>query len=287
MIYRNLRRERLEVGGAGIITNTIRILGTKVTYITLGNFGEFDSVIKDDGLDNICISDIGRMPTVKTRYMCDGELVFRLNDFDCEPISHALEEEIFLAFLGAVSMDSFVILSDFGYGLLTRGLIDRIISHCVQHSIEFAVDAQASSQIAELEKYRDGDYLFATEHEIRTMLGNFSLGIQTAANRVLKKLNFKNLILKLGADGALWIKNADGFPSTYIPSFAREARRVTGAGDVMLSGFVASYVRGHDAYDSIVFGGFAAGSFVETPETQDFSLSNINSLIDFHLHNGT
>jgi bifunctional ADP-heptose synthase (sugar kinase/adenylyltransferase) len=275
LIYKLASSGRNSLGGAAVVVEIIRTLRSYVDFMTLGNLEIIKMLGHNFPGENFYIVGDDRKPTIKSRYICDDELVFRINDFDDSPISKDLEDVVFQRFLELVTPNTLLIFSDFGYGLLTDGLVRRITNYCISNSIEFVVDAQASSQVADLSKYRGGGFLFATEHEIRTLLGNFTLGIQAAANQALQKLGFKNLILKLGPDGALWVRNSDGFPSTYFPPFARVALNITGAGDVMLSAFAAAYVRGNDIFDSILFGNVASSAFVETPIHEKLTLGKI------------
>ena len=52
-----------------------------------------------------------------------------------------------------------LIFSDFNYGILPQSLVSKIIIECNKRNLKIVADSQSSSQIGDISKFKDVDFL--------------------------------------------------------------------------------------------------------------------------------
>jgi len=145
-------------------------------------------------------------------------------------------------------------------------LVEEIIKHCKSNKIKIAADCQSSSQVGDISKFIGVDLLTPTEKEARIELKDEVSGLVVLAEKLRKKLNCTNLILKLGADGVL-IHGVDaekgGFLETdQIKALNGNPRNISGAGDSLLAGAALSLACNSNIYQSSYVGSMVAAIHV-------------------------
>ena len=94
-----------------------------------------------------------------------------------------------------------------------------------------AADSQVSSQTGDVSRFKSMTLLTPTEHEARIALNDFTSGLAVVSERLLQRARADNLVITLGAEGALVNTMMDGtFTSDRLPAFNPSPKDVSGAG---------------------------------------------------------
>jgi sugar/nucleoside kinase (ribokinase family) len=99
-------------------------------------------------------------------------------------------------------------------------------------------DSQTSSQTGDVSRFRNMGLLTPTEREARIALRNQQDGLVVLLEKLRERSQAKNIILKLGSEGALlYMQEQDNLPQIdRIPALNSSPRDIMGAGDSMLIG---------------------------------------------------
>jgi bifunctional ADP-heptose synthase (sugar kinase/adenylyltransferase) len=169
-----------------------------------------------------------------------------------------------------------IIFSDFSYGFFDQDLTKSIIQLARKHSVFTSADSQTSSQIGDLTKFVGVDLVTPTEKEARHELRDERSGLVQIAEGVQKKLECKNVLLKLGSDGVLLHGiNANGkvLRTDRVDALNGSPVDVSGAGDSLLAGATLAMISGASIYGAALIGSIAAAVQVSrvgnTPITID------------------
>jgi len=104
----------------------------------------------------------------KSRYLVDQTKLFKVDTGTASPIDSNNErlvaEMIFSAAEGAAA----VIFADFGYGLITESLLDRVMPNL--RKMVSIITADVSGRQASLLRFKQVDLLCPTEREVRETL---------------------------------------------------------------------------------------------------------------------
>jgi sugar/nucleoside kinase (ribokinase family) len=153
-----------------------------------------------------------------------------------------------------------LIFSDFNYGCLPQQLVNGLIKIAKDNGVITAADSQSSSQIGDIGRYQNMDFLFPTEHEARISLRNHDDGIVVLSQKLAKISKAKNIILKLGSEGALLhLDDGTGVNKTdRLAPLNLSPIDVAGAGDSMLISTMMSIVAGGNVWQAACIGGVAS-----------------------------
>src|SRR5205085_4160741 len=92
-----------------------------------------------------------------------------------------------------------VIFADFGYGLITEGLLDRILP--ALRSRVPVLTADVSGKRSNLLRFKGVDLLCPTEREMRDTLQDFSSGLGAVVSKLLTATEAKQALITLGKQG--------------------------------------------------------------------------------------
>jgi len=234
--------ERSYLGGAGVVAAHTNGLIGQCSYLSVVGDDEQKNWVEREleriGIDSTLFTDARRPTTVKTRYMVDKQKLFRVSKLTEHSIPSALENKIIQKIDQILPSFDGVIISDFGYGMLTRKVLERVLQVARQNNVAVFGDVQSSSQIGNVLKLRNIDLISPTEREARIALGNQDDGIERVANLLQTATEARYLVIKLGADGFVTYGPADesGERSRQsFPALTINPVDVTGAGDTLLA----------------------------------------------------
>src|SRR5206468_2280069 len=124
-----------------------------------------------------CVVDASRPTTTKARYLCDGKKLLNVNqfrDFDLDnPISTQLCAKIETA---ATSADA-IVICDFGYGVITKALLEVLTGIGKDRNIPVLGDVQCSSQLGNVTRMKGITVVTPSEREARLALCDRDSGI--------------------------------------------------------------------------------------------------------------
>src|SRR4030095_11362796 len=128
-----------------------------------------------------------------------------------------------------------VIFADFGYGLITGGLLERIMAP-LRAAVPI-ITADVSGRQSTLTPFEDVDLLCPTEREVRETLHDFSSGLGAVVANLLTRTRAKQALITLGKQGLVSFDWPSGAPQTasdrlrseYVPALAAHSVDPMGA----------------------------------------------------------
>ncbi len=253
------------LGGAGIVAGHAASLGSKTSIISIigkDSTAEFAKKrLKEMNVKSFLFEDESRPTTLKQRFRSKEQSLLRVSHLHQSGISKILQDKIYKKVFSLLNKIDVLIFSDFNYGTLPQSLVDKIIASLKGKKIITAADSQSSSQIGDISRFKDMDFIFPTEHEARLSIRNKDDGLVILADKLSKLSRVKNIILKLGSEGILLHleQNQDSKIKTdRLGALNNYSKDVAGAGDSMLVTTVLSHASGASIWESAYLGSLAA-----------------------------
>jgi rfaE bifunctional protein kinase chain/domain len=259
-----IRNDRF-VGGAGIVAAHAQGLGAKVKYLCVtGN--DATSAYAKEMLTHFrvatsFIADESRPTTLKQRYRVSGKTLLRVSHLRQHEISLELADSLFAAVVEALDACDLLVFSDFNYGCLPQGLVERVSVYCREKKIMMVADSQASSQIGDVSRYTGMHLLTPTEHEARISMRDHNSGLVVLAEKLRLKTNAAQIFITLGSEGLLIHAPSNGsgeFLTDQLPALNSAAKDVSGAGDSLLTCASMALALGTDIWQAAYLGCIAA-----------------------------
>jgi sugar/nucleoside kinase (ribokinase family) len=116
-----------------------------------------------------------------------------------------------------------------------------------------------SSQTGDVSRFKGMTLLTPTEHEARIALNDFVSGLAIISERLINRAHAKNLIITLGAEGAL-VHSTTGVTHEFdrLPAFNPSPKDVSGAGDSFFLASSMALRAGADIWQASYLGSLAA-----------------------------
>jgi bifunctional ADP-heptose synthase (sugar kinase/adenylyltransferase) len=190
--------------------------------------------------------------------------MFRVEEGGPAPLDSQMEEQFAALLLDAAHDADAVIFTDFGYGTLTRGMLDRVTPALRRSGAILAADVSGSQ--GDLLKFRGMDLICPTEREARQCIGDHSSGLGAVVGTLLGRLDSRQALITLGKQGLVtfdWTSPnerlaGERLRSEYIPAFARRGIDPLGCGDALLSTATTTLAAGGDLMSAALLGSYAA-----------------------------
>lgn len=194
--------ERVYVGGAGVIAQHVAGLGAKAYLLSSCAADEATATARQTlekaGVECHLIQGRPRLPQ-KTRYLVDTTKVMRVEDGRSHPLDSVAEEKTGQWLESIIDHVDAIILSDFGYGTVTGGLIERL--RRVAKDRNPVITADASGPRGRLLDFKNVDLLCPSERTLRSSLHDFERGLSFVAYDALMETDAKELLVSLGKKG--------------------------------------------------------------------------------------
>lgn len=252
------------VGGAGVVAAHAAGLGGRVHLLSVTGEDDAREFVLEElaarGVDMKLPVDATRPTTRKQRFRAGGMTLLRVSHLHQGSIDRDLQDQLFRNFEEVVAECSLLVFSDFNYGCLPQGLVDRMMAVSREAGLFVAADSQSSSQVGNVARFRGVDLLTPTEYEARVSLRDREDGLVVLAERLRIESSARNIILKMGTEGALLhIEGLDGEIHTdRIPSLNRTPRDPAGAGDSLLISSSMAMAAGATPWEAAYLGSVAA-----------------------------
>ena len=253
-----IKEEELLMGGAGNVINNLLSLGSKVGVCSVIGDDEGGEFLKERLGQKGVVKEgwaiqKGRKTSHKTRVIASNQQIVRIDKEDSEDISKESEDTLFLRTKIVLPFYDAVILSDYGKGVLTKTLTQKLISLAKEHNKPVLVDPKGS----DYSKYKGATLLTPNKKEATEATGikiEDDESLKTAIKRLKDECELKYSIITLSEDGiALFDENL-----TKISTVAKDVYDVTGAGDTVIASIAVSLVEGNDIKEAIEFANKAA-----------------------------
>jgi rfaE bifunctional protein kinase chain/domain/rfaE bifunctional protein nucleotidyltransferase chain/domain len=267
------------LGGAGVVARHVNSLGGSAHFCSVigkDTDGEYvRNELQHRQVSAELIIDSTRPTTTKTRYLCDGKKLLNVNqfrDFDLDgPVAGQLREK---AEAAAATADA-IVICDFGYGVITKGLLEVLCEAGRQRGIPVLGDVQCSSQLGNVTRMKGITVATPSEREARLALCDRDSGIADLAAMIMTQTSNRSLIITL-AERGLMIFDTEGKPlgeecrllpvheikkrmrAEFLPSFATVVVDPMGAGDAMLAAVACGLAAGASIMESAFIGNCAS-----------------------------
>jgi rfaE bifunctional protein kinase chain/domain len=268
--------ERLFVGGAGIVAAHAHSLGGEVRFVSVvGGDRASDFArkqLEQYGVAADWVVDSTRPTTHKQRFRARGSTLLRVTRLRSHPIDPNLGAAMLAAVDGALDKTDLLLFADYNYGCLPQTMVDEISARARSRGVMMTADSQASSQMADVSRFKGMTLLTPTEREARLALRDPDSGLSIVAERLCKIANARHVVITLGADGMLlYIHDGDEYRADRLPAFNSAPKDVSGAGDAFLTCASMSMCADIDPWRSVYLGALAAacqvGRLGNTPLT--------------------
>ena len=274
------------IGGAGIVAAHAAGLGADVSFFSIAGDDENLKFAKESldsfKVKNYIFIDETRPTTLKQRFRSHEKTLLRVSHLHQTAISTEIQDKIYSVLEKEIKKSNLLVFSDFNYGCLPQALVDRIIELGKKHNVIMAADSQSSSQMGDISRFIDMDFLFPTEHEARLSLRNYDDGLVVLSEKLSHQANAKNIFLKLGPEGVLLhLKNSasEHSQTDRLKALNKFPKDVSGAGDSMMITSLLSHSTGANEWLSACLGSLAAGVQVgrvgNIPITKDEILKSL------------
>lgn len=259
-----VRRETLQLGGAGNVVTNLLALGAEA--IPIGILGEDEAgrrmraLFADEGASVDGLLTVPDRPTTrKTRIVAHSQQMVRADREDRSLISEAIERQILALYLAALPSADAVILSDYDKGLLTPALLQSAIRAARAAGKPICLDPK----IRHFSHYRLVDVVTPNQLEAERASGieiTDPVSLLQAASRIRDLLDCRHVLITRGELG-MSLFDAGGTIS-HIPTTAREVYDVTGAGDTVIATLTLALAAGAPLLDAAILANLAAGVVV-------------------------
>lgn len=274
MTLRPLRTQEYD-GGAAIIASHVSRLGASATLITALADDEISRQIGErltaDGIGVQAVAQ-RREIVAKNRYLVDQSKLFKVDEGAIHPLDSGQEQTFADKIVHACEGADALIFVDFGYGVLTGSLLERVMP-TVRKSVPI-ITADVSGMQSNLLRFRNVDLICPTERELRQTLNDFSAGLNNVVYRLMDDTRAKQLLVTLGKEGLVafdqFIPSGFAAPasgenswqrrlrSAYLPSLAGQAIDPLGCGDALLSAATLALAAGGSLHAAAFVGSCAA-----------------------------
>lgn len=273
------KNETCRPGGAANVVRNLLGLGIQTCLVGVTGMDESGAVIrsileKEERLNISGVFPVSDRPTTqKLRIIGNNQQIARVDTESSELLNSSVNNKIRHFIQLHMPDTDAVILSDYGKGVISKGLIQYILKQRKELSFTVAVDPK----VGHFFYYKGVDLITpnnkeASEASSQTISDSSSL--KYAADNILKKLSCKNLLITLGPEGMI-LFNKNYKKGYHIPTEAKKVYDVTGAGDTVISVMTAAMAAGAQPQKAARLANRAAGLVVGEVGTTAIKLERL------------
>lgn len=256
--------ETLQLGGAANVARNISALGCNVELVGLvgddDNATRLKHLLEREGIRNYkLVSDQKRPTTVKTRVIAHNQQVVRADRESRAEIDGYTENEMVSYIESRLPEIQCLLISDYGKGVITLPLLQRIVPLARKRNRFIAVDPKESH----FRNYRQVSVITPNEHEAAFAAGQRIRdddSLQAVGWGLLKELELDSILVTLGARGMALFEQDGSF--NHLPTVAKKVYDVTGAGDTVIAVLTAMMAAGASRLEAAFVANQAAGIVV-------------------------
>jgi D-beta-D-heptose 7-phosphate kinase/D-beta-D-heptose 1-phosphate adenosyltransferase len=254
--------ERL--GGAGNVASNLRVMGAEVELVGVIGDDGWGRALRDGliaaGLDPAgLVVDPARPTSLKTRMVSGVQQMLRVDWEDSAAVSGEALEALLERALERVASCDAVVLSDYGKGVLTDGVLRAVIDAARAAGKPVLVDPKGS----DFSRYRGATLITPNRKEAEAALGRRLpdlAAVSAGAAELIEAAELEVAIITLGAEG-IYYRARDGREGRESTR-ARAVFDVTGAGDTVVGHLALHLAAGHDLEVAVALANHAAGCVV-------------------------
>jgi len=250
------------LGGAGNVANNLISLGANVTILSVvgqcGTASKITDLLKTAKVNSKhIIFEKNRRTSQKTRLISSQQQVIRFDRETLNDISEDSQDNLIAIFSSIVNDYDFVVLSDYGKGVLTEKLTQSIIKISKENDVKLIVDPKGS----DYSKYKGAYTITPNKKEAVLATGINITDTESLTNALIQlkdNLKLDKSLITLSHDGiAAYDIELKEFPTSAIEVFD-----VTGAGDTVIASLAFALSSGLSFENAIKLSNLAAGVVV-------------------------
>jgi len=229
----NVENEQYILGGAGNVANNLVHFGADVSlFAVVGNDEneqKMTEVLKKLSINSSgVVKDRYRKTTIKSRLISRGQQIIRFDRETKTPISTKIASILIENFTRKINHFDIVLISDYGKGVISEELSQKVILIANQYKIKVLIDPKG----LDYSKYSNA-YLIKPNRKEAIESLNIGNNINKIGKQLIKRLNVENVIITLSEDGMKLFQGKDIINE--FPTKAKDIFDVTGAGDTVLA----------------------------------------------------
>jgi rfaE bifunctional protein kinase chain/domain/rfaE bifunctional protein nucleotidyltransferase chain/domain len=275
-------------GGAGVVA--LHLAGLGAHPILLASLADDEASrlaemrLSAAGVDVRCGRERKDLVT-KHRYLVEHNKLFKVDQGAPSPPDSIQIEALAGQIIDAAGEASAVIFADFGYGVITAGLLDRVLPALRSRIPVLAADV--SGKQGNLLRFKDVDLLCPSEREAREAQHDFDSGLGAVVWNLLSTTGARQAIVTLGKQGLITFdrnQNDAGqrLRSEYIPALSNRVVDPLGCGDALLATASLALAAGGSLQAAAFLGSIAAAVEVQQIGNAPISAQQILSQLRDH-----
>lgn len=262
---------REAVGGSANVAACLRALGCEVDCCGVVGRDESGERLKgllgEAGVETTGLMAIsGRRTTTKTRLVGlaqhrHRQQLLRLDEEDLGPLDPAVVEPFVRMVCDQIPKSEVVCIEDYDKGVVSTGLVQRIVETARKHQRPVLVDP---ARISNYSRYHGVDVLTPNREELSIAAGRrFSSLEELAENamELVRALELTAVVATVDREGAVLVRRNVAWK--HIPTVPRTVYDNTGAGDAVLAMLAAAVAAGADMESATRLANIAGGLEVE------------------------
>jgi rfaE bifunctional protein kinase chain/domain len=258
-------------GGAANVARNVGALKAPVEMVAVaGNdeaAGRLKRLLQDQGIGCTGLaSSKARTTSVKTRIVASKQQVVRIDRESRETLDQDHTMRLLDQIEGMLAGMDAVIVGDYGKGLVTQLLLERLKTLCRSRGIWLSMDPKPvhhldlSGLSLITPNRKEAFELARIADETKAFNPLMDRNLMQVAQRLLEELKPAVLLITLGELGMLLCQN--GAAVLHIPTVAKEVFDVSGAGDTVIATFTLAIAAGASPLEAALLSNHAAGIVV-------------------------
>jgi len=255
--------QSFHLGGAGNVAANVRSLGGACTLVALVGRDAAGARVRDAleerGVEARLVDAGPRRTTLKTRIVAHGQQVVRADQEDTGDAPRELESQLVAAVRGALAGAGALVVSDYEKGVVTAGLLRRVLPLARRLRVPVLVDPKPRH----FPLYRGASVVTPNQLETEQVTGLRLAGsaeLAAAGRRILAALGCRAVLVTRGEQGMTLFER--GRAPRHVEATAREVFDVTGAGDSVIATLALAVAAGAPLADAATLANAAASVVV-------------------------
>lgn len=275
-------KEELRLGGAANVAQNVRALGARTVLIgAIGDdaaAAEMMQLLGANGVESSSgiVRDRSRRTTLKTRILAHHQQVLRADEESREPLSAAIQSELWERARAALDGADAVLVSDYGKGVVTPELLSQLLPELERRGIPSAVDPKEEHFL----RYRGVSVITPNAAEASEAWGKrfrSEADLIEAGFGLRERLQAGSVLITRGEDGMSLFTTTG---HTHFPTRARKVYDVTGAGDTVIATIATALAARASLPEACVLANHAAGLVVAQLGTAAASAAELTASLE-------